>query len=165
MRGEIIQVSTSKGGVPKLAIGEAWIGPLGLEGDEHRHPEFHGGPRKAVLLISDEDLEGLRAEGYPVTPGSLGENLTVRGIDFRQLRTGQRFRAGDAVLELTTLRQPCKTLDVYNPGAPGSIQRAMYGKTEPPGSPKWARCGFYAAVVQPGRIHAGAIIALVDQKV
>lgn len=163
MVGQIIQVSISKGGVPKLAIPEAWAGPLGLEGDVQRNLKYHGGPRKAILLISLEDLEGLQADGFAVSPGALGENLTVQGIDFRQLREGQRFRAGDAVLELTQLRQPCKTLEVYNNGEPGKIQRAVYQKDGTPGSAKWARCGFYASVVQPGRIHTGAIIALVDQ--
>lgn len=165
MRGQIIQVSTSKGGVPKLAIPEAWAGPVGLEGDVQRNTKFHGGPRKAILLISLEDLEYLRAEGFPVSPGALGENLTVQGIDFRQLRAGQRFRAGDAILELTQLRQPCKTLDVYNGGQPGLLQRTVYEKDSQPGSAKWARCGFYASVVQQGRIRTGDIIALVDEKV
>lgn len=165
MRGQIIQVSASKGGVPKFAIPEAWAGPLGLEGDAHRNTQIHGGPRKAILLMAQEDLESLQAEGFPVSAGALGENLTVRGLDFRQLRAGQRFLAGDAILELTQLRQPCKTLDVYNNGDPGALQRAVYEKGGEPGSPRWARCGFYASVVQPGRIQTGAIIALVDQKV
>lgn len=165
MRGEIIQVSASKGGVPKLPLPKAWAGPLGLEGDAHRNTQIHGGPRKAILLIAAEDLDALRAEGFPVTPGALGENLTVQGIDFRQLRAGQRFTAGDAVLELTQLRQPCRTLEVYNDGQPGAIQQAVFDKDAPPGSPKWARCGFYARVLRAGLISTGAIIALVDQMV
>jgi len=157
MQGVIEQLSISKGGMPKLAIPEAWAGALGLEGDLHRNPKVHGGPLKAVLLISAEDIAALSSEGFSISPGSLGENLTVRGIDFRQLRAGQRFRAGEAILELTRLRQPCHNLEVYNNGQPGRIQEALL--TAP------ARGGFYAAVLQPGLIRTGDIISLVDQHV
>src|SRR3974390_2889648 len=106
LTGIVHQISISKGGVPKLAVPEAWANPLGLDGDEHSQPQFHGGLLKALLLVSLEDLEALRSEGFPVFPGALGENLTISGIDFRKLRGGQRFVVGDAAIELTALRKP-----------------------------------------------------------
>jgi MOSC domain-containing protein YiiM len=163
--GIVRQVSISKGGVPKLAVPEAWAGPLGLEGDGHFHPQFHGGPSKALLLVSLEDLEALKTQGYPVFPGALGENLTVSGIDFRKLRGGQRFIVGGAAIELTTLRQPCSALDVYNPDAGTPIQKRLYDALAKAGnaaSPLWAMGGFYASVVQRGLIGTGATIALAD---
>jgi len=168
LQGIIRQVSISKGGVPKLAVPEAWANPLGLEGDGHHHPQFHGGPAKALLLISLEDLETLRAEGFPVFPGALGENLTVSGIDFRRLRSGQRFVVGSAAIELTTLRVPCSALDVYNPEAGTRIQQRLYdalAKGGDPASPVWAMSGFYASVAQRGLIGTGITIALADQLV
>ena len=168
LQGLIRQVSISKGGVPKLGVREAWANPLGLEGDAHNHPEFHGGPSKALLLVSFEDLEELRAAGYPVFPGALGENLTVSGIDFRKLRSGQRWIVGGASIELTTLRQPCHTLDVYNPDAASLIQKRLYdarAKAADPSSPVWAKGGFYASVLQRGLITTGATIALTDHAV
>lgn len=166
--GVVHQVSISKGGVPKLSVPEAQATPLGLEGDGHNHPEFHGGPARALLLVSLEDLEALRAEGFPVFAGALGENLTIRGIDFRKLRSGQRFVVGGAAIELTTLRQPCHTLDVYNPSADTLIQKRLYDARARAGdatSPVWAMGGFYASVVQRGLINTGATIALADQVV
>lgn len=168
LQGVIRQVSISKGGVPKLGVPEAWANPLGLEGDGHNHPEFHGGPSKALLLVSLEDLETLRADGYPVFPGALGENLTVSGIDFRKLRSGQRWIVGGAAIELTTLRVPCRTLDVYNFEAETLIQRRLYdarAKAGDPSSPVWAKGGFYASVIQRGLISTGATIALADHAV
>lgn len=167
MRGLIQQVSISKGGLPKLSIPEAWAGPLGLEGDLQTHTKFHGGPMKALLLVSAEDVTALAVEGYPVGPGALGENLTISGVDFRQLRAGQRFLAGGAVLELTTLRRPCHQLEPYNLPTLAPIQTLMYDekcKAGDPSTSRWAVGGFYAAVVQPGLIRTGDTIALADQK-
>lgn len=157
MEGRIEQISVSKGGLPKLAVGEAWAGRLGLEGDVQKTPKIHGGPRKALLLVSAEDIEELAGEGFAVRAGSLGENLTVRGMDFRALREGMVFRAGDAVIELTTRREPCRQLEIYNEGETGRIQRALK-QVE-------ARGGFYCAVIGAGRVRTGDMISLAAAKV
>jgi MOSC domain-containing protein YiiM len=117
-----------------------------------------------VLLICSEVIDELAANGYPIYHGALGENLTIRGIDHRQLRSGQRFRAGQAVIELTKIRAPCNTLDVYGPAIKAEIYDAEV-KAGNTASPKWARSGFYAAVVETGIIRRDDIIALVDQVV
>ena len=164
MTGSIVQVNSSRGGIPKRPVEEAFLGPLGLDGDMHAHPHIHGGPRQAVLLICIEAIRELAALGYPVYNGALGENLTIRGIDRRRLQAGQRYRAGQAVIELTKIRTPCATLDVYGP----TIKTAMYDADVKAGntaSPKWAMSGFYASVVQTGLIRRDDIIALVDQVV
>lgn len=164
MRGIIEQVSLSRGGVPKWAVDEAWIGPHGLDGDEHRYTTHHGGPRKAVLLLSAGVLADLRAEGFEVSAGSLGENLTVSGLDFSKLRPRMRFRAGSAILELTQIRQPCATLDVYNRDG-SRIQGSIYdtrAKAGDTSSEYWAKSGFYTSVVQPGSVRPGDILELLD---
>jgi len=162
--GSIVALNISRGGVPKRPIDEGFLSPLGIEGDMHAHPQIHGGPRRAVLLICSEVIDELAAKGYPIYYGALGENLTVRGIDHRQLRSGQRFRVGQAVIELTKVRAPCSTLDVYGPAIKSEIYdpEVKAGNTA---SPKWARSGFYAAVVETGVIRRDDIIALVDQVV
>jgi MOSC domain-containing protein YiiM len=168
LRGIIHQIGISKGGLPKVAMPEAWITYLGIRGDVQAHRQFHGGPDKALLLVSLEDLPTLRDEGFMVDAGSLGENLTVSGIDFRELRSGQRFVLGGAAIELTTLRVPCSQLDVYNPGPNGPIQSRLYdarAKAGDPSSPVWAMGGFYAAVIQPGPLAVGATITMADQAV
>jgi MOSC domain-containing protein YiiM len=166
LTGTITQLSISKGGVPKLAVAEAHAGPLGLEGDVQRNTKYHGGPRQALLLVSEEDLAWLRDRGYSVAAGDLGENLTVRGVDFRALRPGQRYRAGGATIELTKVRVPCSNLDVYNSPEVEPIQKAVYDAEVKAGntaSPKWALAGFYAAVLQPGWMRPGDTIALVEE--
>ena len=157
MSGKIIQINISRGGIPKRPIPEAVITPLGLEGDSWNHPEIHGGPRQAVLLIAAETIEQLTARGYPLYPGALGENLTTRGLDRTQLRLGQRLRVGAVLLELTKVRVPCATLDVYGP----TIKQEIYDKkvkAGDPTSPRWGMSGFYASVIEPGPVRVNDII-------
>jgi len=164
MTGFILQINISPGGIPKRPIPEATITAEGILGDRWAHLDIHGGPKQAVLLITSEGIEELIARGYPLSPGALGENLTTTGLDRRQMRVGQRYRAGEALLELTKLRAPCATLDVYGPG----IHRAIYDsqvKAGDPSTPRWGLGGFYARVLKVGTIRPQDIIALVDQVV
>jgi MOSC domain-containing protein YiiM len=153
MRGTVVQINASKGGIPKLPVGVATVTERGVVGDNWAHPRFHGGPKQALLLIAMEDLDSLKALGYPVYPGALGENLTMAGIDMRAVRFGDRFRAGEVLLEITKLRQPCRTLDLIRKG----IQLELYDTT--PGAANWGRGGFYARVIEGGTIRPGDIIA------
>jgi MOSC domain-containing protein YiiM len=162
--GSIVQINVSPGGVPKRPIAEAEVTPEGIRGDSWAHPQFHGGPNQAVLLITSESLEELVAQGYPVFAGALGENLTTAGLERRLIRIGQRYRVGGIVLEITKMRSPCAALDVYGP----SIQQAVYDAqvhSGDPSSPRWGLAGFYARVLRSGCIRPKDIIELVDQVV
>jgi MOSC domain-containing protein YiiM len=164
MIGSILQINISPGGVPTRPIPEAEVTLAGIRGDSWRNPHIHGGPKQALLLVTSEGLAELIAQGYPLYPGALGENLTTQGLDRRQMRAGQRYRAGEVFLEITKLRGPCTTLDVYGPG----IQRALYDaqvKAGDPSSPRWGLGGFYAQVLKAGVIRRHDIITLVDQVV
>lgn len=158
--GTILQINVSLGGIPKRPIASGVITPTGVAGDACAHPQFHGGPNQAVLLIMSEAIDELKARGYPVFYGALGENLTTRDLDRRELRIGQQLRAGSAVLELTKVRVPCATLDVYGP----AIKQEIYDKrvkAGDPGSPRWGMSGFYARVLQPGPVRPDDIISVI----
>lgn len=157
MRGAIEAVCVSPGGLPKLPVPSAFASASGLAGDAHNHPQIHGGPDKALLLIAAESLEQLRSEGFDTAPGVLGENLATRGIGFPLLAAGMRFRAGDALIELTRLRKPCRQLDFLNTRGPGAIQQRL--AAEP------SLAGWHARVLLPGLIRAGDIIELTEQSV
>lgn len=157
MNGTIIQVSVSPGGLPKLPVSGGLVSTLGLEGDGHAHPEIHGGPRKAILIASAEVVDELIRRGYPLFYGALGENLTTRGIALRDLRVGDRLRAGDAVLEITQPRGPCKALHKYGE----SLPREIYDSQVKAGdftSPRWAMSGLYACVISPGVVSTNDTI-------
>ena len=159
LTGTIVQINVSRGGLPKRPISEAVLTPLGLEGDAQAHPEIHGGPRQAVLLITAEGIDDLISRGYPIYYGALGENLTTRGLDRRLLRAGQRFRVGTALIELTEVRGPCLQMDVYGASIKAEVYDAQV-KAGDTSSPRWAMSGFYAAVIDTGVIRANDIITL-----
>jgi MOSC domain-containing protein YiiM len=162
--GSIVQINVSPGGVPKRPITEAEVTPEGIRGDSWAHPQIHGGPNQALLLITSEGLDELVSQGYPVFAGALGENLTTSGLDRRLMRIGQRYRVGGIVLEISKMRSPCVTLDVYGP----TIKQAVYDaqvKAEDATSPRWGLAGFYARVLRSGFIRPMDIIKLVDQAV
>jgi MOSC domain-containing protein YiiM len=164
MTGSILQINISPGGIPKRPVPEATVTAEGILGDRWAHPDIHGGLQQAVLLVTAEGIEELIAQGYPLFHGALGENLTITGLDRRQIRVGQRYRVGEVLLELTKLRGPCTSLDVYGPG----IQRAIYDsqvKAGDPSTPLWGLSGFYARVLKVGTIRPHDIIALVGQVV
>ena len=155
--GVILQVSTSPGGLPKYSIGEGFITPLGIEGDRHAHPEIHGGPLQAILIVASEVVDELRIRGYPLFYGALGENLTTRGLTIRDIRMGDQIRAGGALLEITKPRGPCSALDVYGE----SLKTDVYDlkvKERDPSSPRWGMSGFYASVIEPGPVREGDAI-------
>ncbi|HXA76794.1 MAG TPA: MOSC domain-containing protein [Candidatus Acidoferrales bacterium] len=160
--GVVLQISRSQGGVPKVAIPEAELTLAGIVGDAWRHPQIHGGPRKAILLVTAEGIDDLAARGFPVFYGALGENITTRGLDRGSLRIGQRYGVGEIVIELLQIRLPCDTLSIYGTG----IQAAIYDAQTQAGdhtSPRWGLSGFYASVIRTGKMRVGDVISLLGQ--
>jgi MOSC domain-containing protein YiiM len=161
MTGLLRQINRSRGGLPKGPVaGAVMLGTLGIDGDRHTNLRRHGGPAKAVLMIAAEVVDHLVANGFPLFYGALGENLTVSGFDPHLWRSGQRYRIGsDALIELTTLREPCSNLDIYGL----TLGQRLYDLQCKKGditSPHWAHGGFYAKVVREGLIAAGLPILL-----
>jgi MOSC domain-containing protein YiiM len=99
---------------------------LGVEGDSHAGETVKHRSRVArdptqpnlrqVHLIHAELHDELAAAGFTVKPGDMGENVTTRGLDLLALPAGTRLLIGQAVIELTGLRNPCVQLDRFSPG-------------------------------------------------
>lgn len=145
--GRIFQINISDGGVPKLARQEADVTSLGLESDRHRELRVHGGPLRAVCLYDLAQILALQAEGHPVFPGAMGENVTLTGLDWSKVVPGVRLRLGDEVLvEVTKYTTPCNNLRPYFKGED-------YGRVSQTRYPGWSRV--YASVLQAGKIRVG----------
>ncbi len=159
MTASVLQINTSPGGIPKWPVEQALLTAAGIDGDACRNPRSHGGPLQAVLLISSEVVEHLVQLGFPVFPGALGENLTTVGLDYHHLRVGQQLAIGATLIELTKVRVPCSTLDVYG----SAIKQAIYDQAAKAGdasSPVWGHNGFYAKVIRGGSIAPGMPITV-----
>lgn len=144
--GTVVQVSTSPGGVPKLPVLSALVTRRGLEGDKQANRVHHGRPWQAVCLWSADVVDRLAAEGHPVGYGSTGENLTLRGLDWRTIRPGVRLQVGEALLETTPYAIPCKKNAQWF--ADGRFRR-MSHDVEPGVSRIYARV-LVEGVVRPG---------------
>jgi len=145
--GRIVQLSVSNGGVPKRAVPMARITPLGLEGDAHRDGEHHGGPERAVCLFAMEAIRELQAEGDPLVPGALGENVTLEGLDWSAVQPGTRLQLGDeVVLEVTRYTTPCFNI---RPAFRGGDYSLVSQKRHP------GRSRVYARVIATGMLHGG----------
>src|ERR1044071_1312250 len=152
MDGRIFQLNRSDGGVPKLAVREAFVTEAGLEGDRQRDLRYHGGPDRALCLFSLELILELQAEGHPVFPGSVGENVTVAGLEWSRIEPGSRLALGEeALVEIKSYAAPCKTIIESFTG--GDFKRISQ-KVRPGDS------RLYARVLSPGRIGVGDSVRL-----
>jgi molybdopterin adenylyltransferase len=109
----------------------------GVEGDRHA-----GRPLRQVSVLNAETVQELADRGMPVSPGVLGENVTVEGVPVMQLTEGQRLRIGEAELEITGDRPACKEmLEIHADalkamvGRAGKMARVVRGGTVRPGDP------------------------------
>jgi MOSC domain-containing protein YiiM len=132
----------------------------GVEGDAHfgatvqhfsrRRTDPTLANLRQVHLIGAELHDELRARGFELDPGSMGENVTTRGLDLLAMPVGTRLRLGaDAVVELTGLRNPCSQLDGIQPGLmKATLERDEHGTLI-------RRAGVMAVVLSDGVVRRG----------
>jgi MOSC domain-containing protein YiiM len=132
---------------------------LGIRGDAHRGVTVKHRSRvrqdptqpnlRQVHLIAAELHEELAAKGFRVGPGSMGENVTTRGLDLLALPRGTLLHLGAAVVEVTGLRNPCAQLNRYQPGLMDAVlDRAADGSLV-------LRAGIMGVVRQGGAVRPG----------
>jgi MOSC domain-containing protein YiiM len=99
-------------GIYKMpASGPVAIGTLGIQRDFIGDAENHGGPDQAIYVYGQVDYDWWSsALGRRIEPGTLGENLTISGLESAAFAIGDRLRIGAVVLEVSAPRIPCSTL-------------------------------------------------------
>ena len=154
MRGRVVSVNVSPGGVPKRSVPRAWVAGTGLEPDAHAEAEpMHGGTAQAVCLYSLEAIARVAADGHRAFPGAFGENLTIEGVEWGDIRAGDRLRIGDGglVLQLTDFASPCQTIAHWFRGR----RIARLGQKRHPEDARW-----YARVLTEGMLEPGDRVRL-----
>jgi MOSC domain-containing protein YiiM len=136
---------------------------LGVEGDAHVGATVQHRSRVArdpaapnlrqVHLIHSELFDELRASGFNVSAGQMGENITTQGINLLGLPAGARLHLGrQAVVEVTGLRNPCYQLDDFQPG----LMKAVLGRDASGNLIR--KTGVMSIVIAEGEVRAGDAI-------
>jgi MOSC domain-containing protein YiiM len=134
----VLSINISSGGIPKSTVDSVYVSKKGLEGDGHNH-EKHNRSEQAVSLQDIEKLDELCGEGYSLSPGTGGENLTVRNLNVNSLPIGTVLEfSGGVKLEITRVRPTCYVMDQIDP----RLKDDAVG-----------RHGMYAKVLEEGTIR------------
>jgi MOSC domain-containing protein YiiM len=103
---------------------------------------------RQIHLIPAELFEDLRALGYMVWPGELGENVTTLGLKLEHLPLRTKLHLGrSAVVQLTGLRTPCSLIDRFQKGLKTKMLRSESS------GPKF-RCGVFGIVTVGGKVSS-----------
>lgn len=139
--------------------GPVSVAALGLTGDEQNDLSVHGGLSKAVYALPVQHLawwsawrsqQGVSLFDEAISPGQLGENLSLEGLDERQVFVGDRLEfSGGVVLRVTEPRQPCAKFNAVMGDSHAGKAMVQSG-----------RCGFYLAVERAGKLQAGETFIL-----
>ena len=162
MTGQVTAVSRSPSHSfsKPLAMSLRVLTGHGVEGDAHCGEKVKHRSRvranpdqpnlRQVHLIHAELHDELRARGFNVGPGDLGENVTTHGIDLLALPQGTRLRLGRAVvLQITGLRNPCIQLDRIQDG----LMQAVLDRA--PDGTLIRKAGIMSIVMPGGEIYVG----------
>lgn len=132
--------------------GAVRLGRTGLEGDGQADRQHHGGPDKAVNVYPLEHYPYWQRDlAIAALPrGAFGENFTTAGLLETDVRIGDIFEAGEALLQLSQPRQPC-----------WKLSRRWRTEDLARRVEETGRTGWYFRVVREGRVWAGAELRLV----
>jgi MOSC domain-containing protein YiiM len=110
---------------------------------------------RQVHLIHSELHRELQQAGFKVEAGTMGENVTIQGVDLLGLPARTRLQLGDeAIIEITGLRNPCTQLNGIQSGL-------MYAVLDRDGQGNLIRkAGVMAIVIKGGQIRPGDPITI-----
>jgi MOSC domain-containing protein YiiM len=126
-KGRVVAVCRNpEPGLPKPIVEHIYLlADLGVEGDYHagKHVRHRYLANKyptrrnlrQVLLVDNVAYRELEQKGISIGPGSMGENVTVEGIDIMTLAEGTQLALGGAIVEITEVRKPWTQLNGINP--------------------------------------------------
>jgi MOSC domain-containing protein YiiM len=124
-----------------------------LDGDEQADLRHHGGADKAVCCFPVEHYAAVeKMVGQSLPSGAFGENFTVRCMTEDLVCLGDRYRAGEAIVEVSQPRQPCHNLG--NRFNRDSIPREMI---------ELGLSGFYLRVIEEGMVDGPGPMPLLER--
>jgi len=137
LHGEPVRSSIGKAPVAEPRV---FVGRTNIAGDAQADLAVHGGPDKAIYVYPSDNWPWWEREhAVACRPNSFGENLTVEGANETAIRIGDRFRWGEALLEVSQPRGPCYKLGM---ALRADVPRLMTLS---------ARAGWYCRVLEEGQ--------------
>lgn len=157
LAGDIMPLGSTVSGIDKRPVqGPQRVERLGIVGDRQADLRVHGGEDKAVHCYAWSHYTHWRDEMPECSllnaPGAFGENLSMEGIDERNVFIADRWRIGSALFEVTQGRQPCYKLNLR------FSRRDMALRVQ-----ESLRAGWYLRVIEPGFVAAGDSAELIDR--
>lgn len=136
--------------------GKLWLSHVGFQGDEQGDLRHHGGIEKAVHHYPFDHYPLWREEiGDKIVleqAGAFGENISTIGLTEKEVAIGDRFRLGEALIEVSQGRQPCWKLNIRF-DVPDMAKRVQ----------QTGRSGWYYRVVEEGFVECGDNLILQDR--
>ncbi|MEX0315711.1 MAG: MOSC domain-containing protein [Allomuricauda sp.] len=126
----------------------------GVSNDNVSDRKVHGGIYKSCYLFSADQYPYWKKE-YPNLDwewGMFGENLTVEGLDETQLRIGNVYKLGTALVQITQPREPCFKLGIR------FSDQSILKKFIDHGFP-----GTYVKVLEVGQVKVGDVLELTEE--
>jgi MOSC domain-containing protein YiiM len=140
-----------KASIPATAT--LWLSEVNLSGDGQADLSLHGGVDKAVYAYPSEHLAAWSEElDEALGPAAFGENVSTIGVLEDEVRIGDVWSWGGALLQVTQPRWPCFKLALYRERADIQARLRTSGRT-----------GWYLRVLQPGEVPAAGPIELAAQ--
>ena len=123
--------------------GRIFLDTLGFSGDGSADKYHHGGPDKAVCVYCADHYPFWEKElSRKISCGAFGENLTVAELNESNMHIGDVFQIGEAKLQCTQPRQPCrKLMKIFD-------WKEMIARVKNTGF-----TGFYCRVLKSGWVH------------
>jgi MOSC domain-containing protein YiiM len=148
--GTVEQLNTSDGGVPKRPVAAVDVDGSGVVGDRQAVRRHHGRPWQALCIWSADVIDQLAAEGHPIAAGRAGENVTVRGLPWADVRAGVHLQMGEVRAEVSVFALPCVT----------NAQWFLHRDFERMHHDRGPVSRVYASVLRGGRIVTGDPVVL-----
>ncbi len=143
--GTVVQLNVSPGGLPKLPIDAAEVTFAGMAGDRQATRVHHGRPWQALCIWSAEVIDDFRRAGHRLEPGRAGENITIGGLPWADVRAGVRLLVGEVLCEVSAYALPCASNKPWFIDGDFNVMHHERGPVS----------RVYATVLEQGRIAVG----------
>lgn len=146
------EVETSFG--KEQSVGSVFLTVQGFEGDGQADRKNHGGKDKAVLLYPFVHYDFWKKHyGQSFSLPSFGENITISEITEEDVKLGDVFSMGEAVIQISQPRHPCYKIAAFNKLKDITAKVTKTGYS-----------GFYGRVLEEGRVDRDSKLILMERR-